>query len=102
MDYSKDDINWKITALKLLFILSYQGSLAIILFNSNPSLHEGNPLMKTILDHNPLGAIFLFAIVSLGLWLAEVKSNWSFYFLIVGSGILFLNFIRELILAFAV
>ena len=94
------DIEKKSLIFKIIFILSYQGSLILVLFNNNPHIHEANPIMRTILDFNPLGSILLFLLISLGLVLSDVKKKATYCFLVIGSLILLVNFVRELILLF--
>ena len=99
-EIEKEDLERKSLIFKLIFILAWQGSLVLILFNDIPRIHEANPVMKAVLGFHPLGALVLFMLVSTGLLFSEVKSNITYYFLVIGSLILLVNFVRELILVF--
>ena len=98
MDNSKDNLNRIALIFKTIFVLSWQGSLVLVLTNSNHYISEGNPIMRTILDHNEFGAIFLFLIIAAGLFLSNINKKWILYLLGIGALILLINFIREILL----
>ena len=85
---TKIDLEGRYLIFKLIFILAWQGSLILIMFNDNPQVHEANPVMKVVLGFHPLEAVVLFMLVSTGLLFSEVKSKITYYALILGSLIL--------------
>jgi len=103
MDNSKTNLNREVAAwiLGIIFLFSFLGSTALLMYSSKA---EANPIVILIQSHNKLGMPLLFVILSVGVLLALFSGTYSaktMLILAVGAMIMFFNFIRELILAFA-
>ncbi len=98
---SEDSTNWRIENLaRIIFALSWFGSYILTMLFRNHYIKEGNPVMRLILDGNPLGSLVLTIFVMGGVLLGEVNYKFVRIILYGGAVVLFLNFLRELSIVF--